>query len=71
MSIDGRAHAAANLRGRSIFGSVDIAASATRVFRALASEEIIHWWIRPGVFNTSDWAGDVRVGGSLASGRNG
>ena len=63
MSIDGRAHAAANLRGRSIFGSVDIAASATRVFRALASEEIIHWWIRPGVFNTSDWAGDVRVGG--------
>jgi uncharacterized protein YndB with AHSA1/START domain len=63
MSIDSRAHTAADLRARSISGSVEIAASAERVFRALTSKEIIHWWIRPGVFNTTDWAGDVQVGG--------
>jgi uncharacterized protein YndB with AHSA1/START domain len=63
MSIDSRAHAAANLQGRSIFGSVEIVASPKRVFRALTSKEIIHWWFRPGVFNTTDWAGDVRIGG--------
>jgi uncharacterized protein YndB with AHSA1/START domain len=63
MTIDSRAHAAADLRERSILGRVEIAASAERVFRALTSEEIKHWWIRPGVFNTTDWAGDVRLGG--------
>jgi len=34
-----------------------------RVFRALASDEIVDWWVRPGVFRTTKWAGDVRVGG--------
>jgi uncharacterized protein YndB with AHSA1/START domain len=63
MGIDTRVHTAADLPGRSISGSVEIAASAERVFRALTSKEIIHWWIRPGVFNTTDWAGDVRIGG--------
>lgn len=58
-----RAHAAADLAGRSIFASVEIAASPERVFRALTSQEIINWWIRPGVFNTTDWTGDVRLGG--------
>ena len=57
------AHAAADLAGRSIFASVAIAASPERVFRALTSQEIIDWWIRPGVFKTKDWVGDVRVGG--------
>ena len=58
-----RAHAAADLAGRSIFASVEIAASPERVFRALTSREIINWWIRPGVFNTTDWTGDVLLGG--------
>src|SRR6516165_12695586 len=58
-----RAHAVADLAGRSIFASVAIAASPERVFRALTSQEIIDWWIRPGVFNTTDWTGDVRLGG--------
>jgi uncharacterized protein YndB with AHSA1/START domain len=43
------AHAAADLAGRSIFASVEIVASSERVFRALTSQEIINWWIRPGV----------------------
>ena len=43
--------------------TVEIAASPERVFRALASREIVDWWVRPGVFDTREWTGDVRVGG--------
>ena len=46
-----------------ILASVDIAAAPERVFRALASGEITQWWVRPGVFDTREWAGDVRPGG--------
>jgi uncharacterized protein YndB with AHSA1/START domain len=42
---------------------IEIAASPARVFDALASEEIVNWWVNPGVFDTREWAGDVRVGG--------
>jgi uncharacterized protein YndB with AHSA1/START domain len=42
---------------------VEIAETLERVFRALASEEIIGWQVRPGVFDTREWTGDVRVGG--------
>lgn len=42
---------------------VEIAAPPERVFRALSSPEIVHWWVRPGVFNTAEWTGEVRVGG--------
>src|SRR5215471_11095621 len=34
-----------------------------RVFRALTSEEITAWWVRPGVFDTREWSCDMRVGG--------
>jgi uncharacterized protein YndB with AHSA1/START domain len=58
-----RAYASANLAEGSISDSVEVAASPERVFRALHSKEIIDWWIRPGVFDTTEWTGDVRVGG--------
>jgi uncharacterized protein YndB with AHSA1/START domain len=40
----------------------------------VASHEIVDWWVRPGVFNTTEWTGDVRVDGrwrasGVASGR--
>ena len=65
MSVTGnsRAHTDADLAEGSVFGSVEIAASPERVFRALTSKDIVGWWIRPGVFDTTDWTGDVRVGG--------
>jgi uncharacterized protein YndB with AHSA1/START domain len=47
-----------------LLGSVEVPATPERVFRALASKEITQWWVRPGVFDTRQWAGDVRVGGS-------
>lgn len=43
--------------------TADIAAPPERVFHALASDEITQWWIRPGVFDTREWSGDIRAGG--------
>jgi len=62
-SMDSRARAVADLPEGRILASVDIAASVERVFRALASKEITEWWVRPGVFNTTEWTGDMRTGG--------
>jgi uncharacterized protein YndB with AHSA1/START domain len=49
--------------GRSATATVDLSASPERVFDALASNEITEWWVRPGVFDTREWSGDVRPGG--------
>ena len=43
--------------------SVELAATPERVFRAIASNEITEWWVRPGVFDTHEWTADVRAGG--------
>jgi uncharacterized protein YndB with AHSA1/START domain len=58
-----RARAVADLTEGRILASVEIAAPPERVFRALASKEVVDWWVRPGVFDTKEWTGDVRVGG--------
>jgi uncharacterized protein YndB with AHSA1/START domain len=57
------ARAVADLDGR-VVATVEIAAPPERVFAALTSREVVDWWIRPGVFNTTSWTGDVRVGGA-------
>jgi uncharacterized protein YndB with AHSA1/START domain len=70
--MDGTARAVADLAAGEILASVEIAALPEAVFRALASEAIPTWWVRPGVFDTREWAGEVRVGGSwTASGVGG
>ena len=56
-------HAAADLAAGEIIATVEVAAPVARVFEALASKDVIAWWVRPGVFNTTEWEGDVRVGG--------
>lgn len=58
-----RARAVADLAKGCVLARVEIGAPAERVFRALASDEIVDWWVRPGVFRTTKWTGDVRVGG--------
>src|SRR5207247_2103325 len=62
-----RAQAVADPANGQILASVEIAATPERVFRALSSAEVADWWVRPGVFNTSEWRGDVRVGGRWRS----
>jgi uncharacterized protein YndB with AHSA1/START domain len=43
-----------------------------RLFRALTTEQICDWWVRPNVFDTREWTGDLRVGGQWqASGMGG
>jgi uncharacterized protein YndB with AHSA1/START domain len=53
----------ADLMELSILATVEIEAPPERVFQALASAEIVRWWVRPGVFDTAEWAGEVCVGG--------
>ena len=60
---NGVARAVADVVERELLGSVEVPAPPERVFRALASKEITQWWVRPGVFDTREWTGDVRVGG--------
>lgn len=42
----------------------ELPATPDRVFSALTSDEITQWWVRPGVFDTREWSGDVRAGGT-------
>jgi uncharacterized protein YndB with AHSA1/START domain len=57
------ARAVADLTDGTVIAAVEVAAPPERVFRALASDEITRWWVRPGVFNTTDWTGEVQSGG--------
>ncbi len=43
--------------------TADLPVSPSRVFRAVASDEVTAWWVRPGVFDTREWSGDVCAGG--------
>jgi uncharacterized protein YndB with AHSA1/START domain len=60
-----RARAVADFATGELLATVEIAASPERVFKALASEEIVEWWTGEGLgqFRTTSWKGDVRVGG--------
>jgi uncharacterized protein YndB with AHSA1/START domain len=58
-----RARAVAETIEGEIVATVDIAAPPERVFQALVSREIVDWWVNPGIFDTREWSGDVRVGG--------
>ena len=57
------ARAVADLGEGYILASVELGAAPERVFRALVSEEVTTWWVRPGLFDTREWAGTVQVGG--------
>jgi uncharacterized protein YndB with AHSA1/START domain len=58
------ARAAADLEEGLILANVDLAAGPERVFQALTSpDDITVWWVRPGVFDTREWSGDVKIGG--------
>lgn len=66
-----RARAAADVARGTVLATVEVAASPERVFAALASDEITRWWVRPGVFDTTEWSGELRVGGRWSAAGNG
>ena len=57
------ARAVADVVDGLIVASVEIARPPERVFQALTTAEITEGWVNPGVFDTREWNGDVRVGG--------
>lgn len=57
------ARAVADLSAGSIHALVEIAVPPERVFRALASEEILKWWGSAETYRCTKWAGEVKVGG--------
>jgi len=59
--------AGSNSESGKIEASAHFQTSAERIFRAISTDEICNWWVRPGVFNTQEWTGDVRVGGKWAA----
>jgi uncharacterized protein YndB with AHSA1/START domain len=63
MSIKTHARAVADVIDGLIVATVEIERTPERVFQALSSREIVDWWVNPGVFDTREWSGDVRVGG--------
>ena len=60
---NGTAKAVADVSDGLILASVEIAAAPDQVFEALATSAVCDWWVRPGVFDTREWSGDVRPGG--------
>jgi uncharacterized protein YndB with AHSA1/START domain len=60
---ESRARSVADLAQGNILATIEIAVPPERVFRALASKEIVDWWGAEGVYRTTEWEGDVRVGG--------
>ena len=59
----GTARAVADLSEGLVLATVEVAAPPDRVFKALVSDDVVRWWLRPGVFDTRQWCGDVHVGG--------
>lgn len=50
--------------GDIILATVDVAAPAERVLRALTTSEVERWWGAPGVYAIEAWRADVRPGGA-------
>jgi uncharacterized protein YndB with AHSA1/START domain len=63
----GAARAIADVGAGMLLATVDIAAPAERVFRALTSAELLEWWGSADTYRTTRWSGDVRVGGAWST----
>jgi uncharacterized protein YndB with AHSA1/START domain len=58
------ARALVDLGAGSVLASVDIAAPAERVFRALSDpKELVQWWGSADTYRAHTWEADFRVGG--------
>jgi len=57
------ARAVYDLAARRALAAVELPASREKIFPMLTGPEVTLWWVNPGVFDTRDWAADVRPGG--------
>jgi uncharacterized protein YndB with AHSA1/START domain len=58
------ARALADVAAGVVVATVQIAAPAERVFRAITDpEELMHWWGSPETYRAHAWESDLRVGG--------
>ena len=57
------ARAIADVTRGMILATVEIAVPPERVFAALTSEEVTKWWGSDDKYRTTEWTGDVKVGG--------
>jgi uncharacterized protein YndB with AHSA1/START domain len=60
---ESQARATIDFQGGHIVATIELAVPAHRTFEALASKEVVRWWVRPGIFDTREWSGEVRQGG--------
>jgi uncharacterized protein YndB with AHSA1/START domain len=54
MKIKTHARAVADVIDGLIVATVEIERAPDRVFQALATREIVDWWVNPGVFDTRE-----------------
>ncbi|ODR99298.1 hypothetical protein AUC68_04705 [Methyloceanibacter methanicus] len=64
---DGKVTATTDPKSGDIQAAAVFDTTPERLFRALTTKEVCDWWVRPGVFNTQEWTGDVREGGLWAA----
>jgi uncharacterized protein YndB with AHSA1/START domain len=57
------ARSVADLHEGVVHATIEIAAPPDRIFRAISSKEITQWWGQEGMYQTTDWTGEVKVGG--------
>jgi len=58
-----RAGAFAGIGEGEFAARVDLPLAPDELFDRLAESSVTQWWVRPGVFDTRQWSGDVRAGG--------
>jgi uncharacterized protein YndB with AHSA1/START domain len=63
-SLQSSARSLADVAAGVVLASVEIAAPADRVFRAITDpRELKHWWGSPDTYRADSWEADLRVGG--------
>ena len=65
----GAARAIADVELGTIVATIEIQATPERVFRSLTTpEDLVRWWGAEGVYQTTEWTTELRVGGKWRAG---
>ena len=68
----GAARAVADLQRGTIVATIEIQSTPEKVFRSLTTpEELVRWWGAEGVYRTTEWMMEMRVGGKWRAGGKG